>query len=292
MQLAPPYLLMTRWPEWHLRLSPRVIVSMLIASFALAAPLRAAPAASLWAFWLASDETSSIVVDHSEWDAFLERFIRHDGTLNRVNYTQARPHRDQLSDYVNRLVQIAPRSLRKKEQMPYWINLYNAYTLLLVLEHEPVRSIRDIRPSGGLFVKGPWRHKGLTIEGKEVSLDDIEHRILRPIFQDARVHYAVNCASVGCPNLQKSAFTSQRMEAQLEKAARDFVNSDRGVLIENHRVVISSIYHWFEADFIAADGGVREHLLRYLEPADKKNRIARASLNHHRYDWNLNDAPW
>ena len=94
------------------------------------------------------------------------------------------------------------RALNRAEQQAYWINLYNALTVQVILDHYPVESIRDIDISPGLFADGPWGKKLVTIEGEAVSLDDIEHRILRPIWKDPRIHYAVNCASIGCPNLQ------------------------------------------------------------------------------------------
>jgi hypothetical protein len=121
-----------------------------------------------------------------------------------------------------------------------------------VASHYPVRSIRDISLGGGLVATlsgGPWKAKVAKIQGIELSLDDIEHGILRPVFKDPRVHYAVNCASIGCPNLRTEAFTGAKLSQQLDSAAGDYVNSSRGVRFENGRGVVSSIYVWFEEDF-------------------------------------------
>ena len=100
----------------------------------------------------------------------------------------------------------------KKEQLAYWINLYNSLTIKVVLEHYPVKSIKEIKLSG-IFKPGPWKKELVIIEGKKLSLDNIEHDILRPIWKDNRVHYAVNCASIGCPNLQNSAFTAKNSDS-------------------------------------------------------------------------------
>ena len=118
-----------------------------------------------------------------------------------------------------------------------------------MLSHFPLASIGDINISPGLFVRGPWGAKILTVEGEKLSLDDIEHRILRPIWKDNRVHYALNCASLGCPNLQPTAYTSENSEALLDNGARDFINHPRGVSIQKGKLQVSSIYVWFQEDF-------------------------------------------
>ena len=115
--------------------------------------------------------------------------------------------------------------------MPYWINLYNAFTVHLILEHYPQDSIVDIRY--GFFDFGPWDEKLLQIEDEEVSLNDIEHRILRPIWKDPRLHYALNCASLGCPNLQPESFYPGNVESLLNSRARDYINHPRGLRFEN-----------------------------------------------------------
>jgi hypothetical protein len=123
----------------------------------------------------------------------------------------------------------------------------------------------------------------------KLSLDDIEHAILRPTFKDARVHYALNCASVGCPNLGTDAFTGAKLNEQLEAAARAYVNSKRGVAVDGERIVISSIYVWYKADFGGGDRGVLDHLRRYAAPALGRKLAGISSIRDHTYDWGLND---
>ena len=176
----------------------------------------------------------------------------------------------------------------RSEQKAYWINLYNALTVDLILSRFPVASIRDINISPGLFARGPWGAKLVTIEGERLSLDDIEHRILRPIWSDRRVHYALNCASLGCPNLQPSAYTSDNSEALLEKGAREFINHPRGVAIQEGKLRVSSLYIWFQEDFGRGAADLMAHWQEYAEP-----RLAEALAEYqgglaHDYDWRLN----
>jgi hypothetical protein len=157
----------------------------------------------------------------------------HPSGIHRVRYGSVTPDdRKALGDYLRALEGTEVSGLGREEQKAYWINLYNALTVMVVLDRYPVGSIRDIDISPGLFRRGPWGAKLLTIQGRKVSLDDIEHRILRPLWKDSRIHYAVNCASLGCPNLQPEAYTRANTESLLEKGAREFVNHPRGVRLE------------------------------------------------------------
>lgn len=178
----------------------------------------------------------------------------------------------------------------RTEQKAYWINLYNALTVELIISRYPVASIRDINISPGLFVRGPWGAKLLAIEGEKLSLDDIEHRILRPIWKDNRVHYAVNCASLGCSNLQPAAYTSDNMESLVEKGAREYVNHPRGVAIKNGKLVVSSIYVWFQEDFRGSAEGLMGYWERYADPALTEALKKHSGNLEHDYDWRLNGA--
>jgi hypothetical protein len=159
-----------------------------------------------------------------------------------------------------------------------------------VLEHYPVASILDINLSGGLAGRGPWSKKLVHIEGEEVSLDDIEHRILRPFWRDPRLHYALNCAALGCPNLGSRAFAPAGAEAALDEAAHGYVNHPRGARIDNGRLYVSSIYVWYKTDFGGSDRGVIEHLRRYAAPPLAPTLAPQASIAGDSYDWSLNDA--
>lgn len=254
----------------------------------------AAPAAELWPRWQKHDPASTRTIDHSVWQGFLEKYVAaHPSGVNRFRYGDvAKEDRSALDGYIARLEKLPISGYGRDAQRAYWINLYNALTVKVVLEHFPVKSIKDINLSsglfGGLFGGGPWKAKLATVEGEKVSLDDIEHRILRPIWQDNRIHYAVNCASIGCPNLQPEAFTAQNAEQLLDRGATEYVNHPRGVAFADGRLRVSSIYDWFQADFGGSSQTVVRHLQKYAKPALRKQLESYSgSLDYH-YDWSLN----
>ena len=147
---------------------------------------------------------STVTVDHSAWDKLLKTYVvpGTDG-LNRVAYGRMKAAHPALKGYVAALEKVDPATLDKPEQFAFWVNLYNAKTIDVVLDKYPVKSIKEVSLGGGLkslVTGGPWQGKIMKVSGVELSLDDIENTILRPIHKDPRVHYTVNCASVGCPN--------------------------------------------------------------------------------------------
>ena len=254
---------------------------------------QAAAKPELWAKWQQNDSRNRQKIDHSAWDEFLKKYVvaSHPSGINRVHYATVAPEdRAALKHYLTTLQSLAISSYNRAEQKAYWINLYNALTVDLVLSRFPVGSIRDINISPGLMVRGPWAAKLLTIEGERLSLDDIEHRILRPIWKDNRVHYAVNLASLGSPNLQPGAYTGDKTEALLEKAAREFVNHPRGVEIKNGRLKVSSIYVWFDEDFGGSAEGLMEHWQEYATGSLADALTQYSGGLEHDYDWRLNGA--
>ena len=252
----------------------------------------AAPKSQLWERWASHDPDSSAGIDHRDWDGLLQQYVvpRPDG-VNRFAYRRLRDSatdRERLRDYLRAMAQIEISRYNRDQQRAYWINLYNAITIDIVQEHYPIQSIRDIR--SGLFSAGPWKLKLIEIEGEALTLDDIEHRILRPTWQDPRVHYAVNCASIGCPNLQNRAFTAANTENLLQRGAREFVNHPRGARVANGKLRVSSIYDWFEADFGGSEAGVIAHLRRYANGETKTALEGIERIDDDDYDWNINAA--
>lgn len=251
------------------------------------------PKAELWERWTGHSPTDTETIDHSEWDAFLARYVVVPRAgVNRVAYSKVSDaDRERLDDYLASLSATRISDYSRNEQRAYWINLYNALTVDVVLEHYPVESIRDISISPGLFSIGPWKKKLIRVEGEEISLDDIEHRILRPIWKDPRIHYAVNCASLGCPKLMPTAFTAANTEELLDRGAKDFINSEHGAHFESDtRLQASSIYDWFQEDFGGSESGVIEHLRRYANPALLSKLKTVTEVYDFDYDWTLNDA--
>jgi len=252
-----------------------------------------APKAERWAYWDTRDAGSTLKVEHSGWDKFLGQYVLpgKDG-INRVSYSRVSDtDRQQLRLYIDSLEQLPIRRYSREQQLAYWINLYNALTVYVILQHYPVNSIRDIDISPGFFADGPWGKKLLTIEGQAVSLNDIEHRILRPLWQDPRLHYALNCASLGCPNLSTNAFHADTLDAMLDQGAAAYVNNPRGVMLKNGKLYVSSIYSWFRDDFGESDTAVIDHLKLYASPALQNTLSGIEHIAGDGYNWSLNDAP-
>ena len=267
-------------------------LALCVLALALSVATAAAqPKAEPWPRWAAHDATSKAVIDHAPWQRWLRRnVVTDEDGVNRIAYARiGEGERKALSDYIARLAATPIGGLRRAEQMAFWINLYNALTVKLVLDHYPFPGMLRLGISPGLFSIGPWGKKLLRVDGVELSLDDIEHRILRPIWRDPRIHYAVNCASVGCPNLAREAFTGARIEAQLDNTARDYINNWRGAAFEDGVLMVSSLYKWYAVDFGGDEKSILAHLMRYAEPALARRLEAVEGIGFYRYDWDLND---
>jgi len=236
------------------------------------------------AIFTASGESGD-VIDHSAFDAFLTNYVKPDADgLNRVAYGDVSDaDKKALDDYVEKLEGVAVSKLQRSEQFAYWVNLYNATTVKVILDNYPVDSIKDIGTIGG-----PWRDKRLTVEGKPVSLDDIEHAILRPNWKDVRIHYAVNCASVGCPNLSVRAFTSENLEEQLEAGATAYINSDRGFREGDGELIASNIFEWYQVDW-GSEEAVLTHARKYAKGDTAELLAEYDEIGGYDYSWLLNE---
>jgi len=244
-----------------------------------------------WPRWETQNPADTRTIDHGAWDAFLGKYLdgKHPSGINRMNYKAVSPEdRKSLEDYLGRLQAIPISGYNRAEQNAYWINLYNGETVKVILDHYPVASIRKVKIPPGLFTIGPWDGKIMTVEGEKLSLNDVEHRILRPILKDPRIHYAVNCASLGCPNLAGAAYTGQNTDRMLTQLAGDYVNHPRGASFKFNKLKVSSIYVWFQEDFGGSTAGVLKHLRQYARADLAKQLQDYDGGLEHDYDWNLN----
>ncbi|MEM8799054.1 MAG: DUF547 domain-containing protein [Pseudomonadota bacterium] len=235
-------------------------------------------------------ETRTVEVDHSAWDAFLGRYVKTDADgLNRLDYgAVTADDRAALETYIASLEATEVAQLTRNQQMAFWINLYNAVTVRAILEEYPVKSIK--RVGGSLFSPGPWKDKRISLGGDDLTLDNIEHNILRPIFADNRVHYAVNCASIGCPNLAAKAFRADELDAMLTEGARAYIASERGASFNGEKLTVSSIYKWFDEDFGGNQAGILEHLRQFAEGEKAEKLATTTRISSYDYDWGLNDV--
>lgn len=269
-----------------------LLATFLVCSLLWAGSANAAPSADLWPLWQASNEESTQVIDHSPWNTLLTKYLvtDHPSAINRFKYAAVTGEDQQsVKSYLTQLQKINVLQLNRNEQKAYWINLYNALTINVILDHYPVKSIMDIDISPGFFSNGPWDAKLLNIQGEDLSLNDIEHRILRPIFTDNRVHYALNCASLGCPNIQNRAFTATNMEKLLDDGARAYINHPRGAQMVRGKLQVSSIYKWFQADFGNSEKNVVRHLLQYADGNLVSTLSAYKGKLKFDYNWDLNE---
>ncbi len=249
----------------------------------------AAPKSDLWPFWDKSNDSNTSTISHTDWQIILDNYLSYDAKeqIHLFDYSSLNSNAQDkkiLEDYINTLTSIKIRDFSKREQLAYWINLYNAVTLKLILDEYPVDSIRDI---GSLFTQ-PWDIDLIVIEGQDVTLNDIEHRILRPIWKDPRIHYVVNCASISCPDLAPTAFTAVNTDDLMTAQAKAYINNKRGVNIENNRLLLSSIYDWYEIDFGNNLEEVIEHLKIYAED-DLSSELSSFTRARYDYNWDLNE---
>ncbi len=261
------------------------------AAIGIAAAAVAGADAEVTAFWSEHDDANPAAIDHAPWQALLTAYLRtdHPSGVARFDYAALKASAEdtaRLAGYLDALQAVDPRRYARAEQLAYWINFYNALTVRLVAAAFPIASIRDIGESW--LLPGPWKDENATVAGQALTLHNIEHDILRPIWGDSRIHYAVNCASYGCPNLMATAFTAANASELMAAGARAYVNHPRGVAFDGEDVTVSSIYDWFQEDFGDSEAGVLAHLLEYAEePLAERLRRFDGDMAF-AYDWALN----
>lgn len=259
-------------------------------SVAWSIPLYGAASPELIPFWDPSDETNEDTIDHAAWQDLLDAYLitDHASGVYLFDYGGLKEHTEdskKLRVYLTSLTSLDPRTYSRQEQFAYWVNLYNALTVYVVSGRYPVESIKDIK--SGLINYGPWDKELITIEGTKVTLNHIEHGILRPIWKDPRIHYAVNCASIGCPNLSPEVYRADNTERLLEESAAKYINHPRGVSIDGDELTVSSIYDWFKVDFGDTDEGVLAHLKKYAN-SELAAELDQFTEFDDYYDWKLN----
>lgn len=231
--------------------------------------------------------------DYSRWDALLKQHVRpttlYGVRLNALPYGKLK-NDPAFAEVVKQFESFSPSSLKThNEKLAFWINAYNVFAVKMVLDHYPVDSIKD---AGGLF-ESVWKKRVGTIGGKPITLNEIEHGILRKM-GEPRIHMAIVCASVSCPDLSEEAYLPDRLEEQLSRQARQFLmNPGKGLRVDRERKIIylSSIFDWFKEDF-EPKGGV----LKFITPyAPERDRAALQSgdydVEYMDYNWKLNRLP-
>lgn len=223
-------------------------------------------------------------VSHQVFDELLKKHVSKDGKVNYRGFIQ---EKDKLEKYLKLLSENPPdrSTWTKNQQLAYWINAYNAFTIKLIMDNYPVKSIQDLNPKLKIpLVNTVWHIKFFSIGGKETSLDEIEHQILRKEFDEPRIHFAINCASFSCPPLLNEAYTAEKLELQLDNAARVFINDVKRNKLGKESIQISWIFSWFKGDFTK-----KTTLIEFLNQYAKNPIDANAKISYLKYDWSLNE---
>lgn len=229
--------------------------------------------------------------EYAKWQHILSQYlVVQEDQANLFKYAEVtKSDQELLAAFIEESSKFKLGEYNSNTQKAFWINLYNAITIKTILDYYPVKSIRHINISPGIFSIGPWNKKLVTISNVRLSLNNIEHNIIRPIWNDNRIHYLVNCASLGCPDLWPYPIASENIEKTLTKAEYMFINSPRGVRTTRNGISISKIYKWYKNDFISGDTDIIDYLKASLEePVLTQISIPNIKTNTH-YNWSLND---
>ncbi len=247
---------------------------------------------------------SAAKLDHSVWDNLLQKHVHmiRDGQASEVDYHAFKKEHQELRAYLSQLSAVSQNTFTgwdKSDQLAFLINAYNAYTVELILTRYPkLDSIKEL----GSLLRSPWKKKFVPLLGQTLSLDDIEHEIIRKPgdYNEPRIHFAVNCASIGCPALLNEAFTGEKLEQQLETVTRAFLADRTRNRYNNQkrRLEVSKIFDWYDDDFERGWGGWRSLNQFFAQYADSltdtpqaEQAVASGSvrIRHLNYDWKLND---
>lgn len=222
---------------------------------------------------------------HEIWTKLLTQHVDAEGN---VNYRGFQKDSSALNAYLHILVNNPPdkKKWSSSAQLAYWINVYNAFTISLILDHYPVESIKDIGSKIQVpFINSPWDIKLIEIDGKKYDLNNVEHSILRKDFEEPRIHFAIVCASFSCPKLRREAFTAEKLETQLQEQAVDFINDPAKNTISKRKAEVSKIFSWFKSDF-TKNGSLGDYLNLYSKTKLEKD----ARISYMDYDWSLNEV--
>lgn len=229
----------------------------------------------------ASPAAADSGVDHSIFGELLQQYVK-DG---KVDYAGFQSEEAKLDRYLASLERVDIKMLSRDEQFAFYANTYNAWTIKLILSKYPkIKSIKSL----GVFNTGPWKKKVVRLKGETVSLDNVEHDILRPQFKDPRVHFAINCAAKSCPPLRSEAYQGDILHQQLDESTRSFINDPKRYRLEGNNLYVSRIFKWFSEDF---KDGVLGFFKQYADGQLKirLNNSGKINVKYLEYDWSLND---
>ena len=223
---------------------------------------------------------------YSAWDRILKAHVTKGSHYNKFNYKALNKNINEVKKYANILSSVTKaeyQGFSRDQKLAFLINAYNVFTVELIARKYPIKSILSL----GVLGTGPWDKKNIPFLESEFSLNMIEKKYIIPKFGEARIHFAINCASIGCPSLQNFAFTANGLEQQLEEATKSFVASEHRYSYDSdkNKLKISKIFNWYENDFIKQYGSVQNLFAKVL----KNRKIEKAKVGYRKYNWNLNE---
>lgn len=256
----------------------------------LASVADATPHKNLWPKWEANNPRSQKAIAHDDWQEFLDkRVVTNEESINLVDYAHLTPEDlALLKRYVDKMSKINIDSYNRDEQLAFWINLYNALTVQVIANYYPVNSVEEINISPGLFSIGPWGKKLVIIDESPLSLEEIQNRIIRPVWNDQRTLYALNNGAIGSANLSKKAYQGSTIEASLDEVAFDYINSLRGVQVIEGALIVSKIYDWFNEDFGGTEQDIITHIQQFAKEPLKSQLKHVNKIDSYVYNWHLN----
>ena len=220
------------------------------------------------------------LVSHDAFTSLLNDYVTPEGN---VDYKGLSEKLSEFQEYLDDLSAHPPgKNWSEAEEMAYWINAYNAFTLKLIIDNYPLESIKDIG-KGHSMISSPWDIKFFKIGELDFDLNTIEHEILRKKFNEPRIHFAINCASFSCPKLRNEAFVPDRLEAQLEDQTMSFIHNPDKNIINANETMLSKIFDWFASDFNKEES-VLNFIKKYKPDLNKNNKV-----NYIDYGWELNE---
>lgn len=223
-------------------------------------------------------------ISHDKFTSLLQKYVNQSGF---VNYKGFISDSVAFNKYLTYISSNAPsNSWTNDEKFAYWINAYNAYTIKLIVDNYPLKSIKDLNPSAAvIFINTVWDKKFFAIGNKQMTLNTIEHKILRKKFDDARLHFAINCASYSCPKLLNVAYEGAKLDAQLTQQAKDFLADPTKNTLSATNPKLSSIFKWFSGDFTKKGMSKISFINTYSPIKINEN----ANLDYRDYSWALNE---
>lgn len=228
---------------------------------------------------------SNSPIDNGLFTNLLQQHVSKDGFVNYKGFIK---DSNQLNNYLVQLSKNPPqKNWSNNDKIAFWINAYNAYTIKLIINHYPLKSIKDIGPANQvIFINTPWDKKFFSIGDREMNLNDIEHRILRKSFTEPRIHFALNCASYSCPKLRTEAYNGSNLNNQLKEQAIDFLNDTERNIVNENNPQLSSIFKWYGGDITKWSN---KSLIGYLNQYSRIQMNENANINFLKYNWNLNE---